>query len=48
MGDFYELFFDDVVVVVNVFNIVLIKCGKYFGEDILMCGVFIYVVEVYL
>lgn len=47
MGDFYEMFFDDVVVVVEVLDIVFIKCGKYEGDEIFMCGVFYYVVEGY-
>lgn len=48
MGDFYEMFFEDVLVVFVVLDIVLIKCGMYLGELILMCGVLVYVVESYL
>lgn len=47
MGDFYELFFEDVEVVLRVLGIILIKCGKYQGDDILMCGVLVYVVDDY-
>ena len=39
MGDFYELFFEDAVVVADALSITLTKRGKHLGEDIPMCGV---------
>jgi DNA mismatch repair protein MutS len=39
MGDFYELFFQDAVVVAEALSITLTKRGKHLGEDIPMCGV---------
>jgi DNA mismatch repair protein MutS len=39
MGDFYELFFEDAVVVSAALGIVLTKRGKHLGQDIPMCGV---------
>ncbi len=39
MGDFYELFFNDAVVVAEALSITLTKRGKHLGEDIPMCGV---------
>ncbi|MFM9940234.1 MAG: DNA mismatch repair protein MutS [Hyphomicrobiaceae bacterium] len=39
MGDFYELFFEDAVVVSGALGIVLTKRGKHLGQDIPMCGV---------
>ena len=39
MGDFYELFFEDAVVVSEALGIVLTKRGKHLGQDIPMCGV---------
>lgn len=47
MGDFYELFFEDVVCVVEIFDIILMLRGEYDGYFILMVGVFYYVVEGY-
>lgn len=48
MGDFYELFYDDVKCVFELLDIFLIKCGVLVGEFIFMVGVFFYVVEGYL
>lgn len=48
MGDFYELFYDDVKKVVELLDILLIVRGKFGGEFIFMVGVFYYVVESYL
>ena len=39
MGDFYELFFEDVVIASEVLDIALTKRGKSNGQDIPMCGV---------
>ena len=39
MGDFYELFFEDAIIAVEVLHIALTKRGKMQGEDIPMCGV---------
>jgi DNA mismatch repair protein MutS len=39
MGDFYELFFQDAVVVAEALSITLTKRGKHLGNDIPMCGV---------
>jgi DNA mismatch repair protein MutS len=39
MGDFYELFFQDAVVVAEALSITLTKRGKHLGQDIPMCGV---------
>lgn len=47
MGDFYELFYDDVKCVLQLFDILLIKCGVFVGELIFMVGIFYYVVENY-
>lgn len=48
MGDFYELFYDDVCKVVCLFDIILIQCGSFGGVLILMVGVLVYVYEGYL
>ncbi len=48
MGDFYELFFEDAVVVAAVLGIVLTKRGKHLGEDIPMCGVPVHRADEYL
>jgi DNA mismatch repair protein MutS len=48
MGDFYELFFQDAVVVSEALGIVLTKRGKHLGEDIPMCGVPIHRADEYL
>src|SRR6478752_6327773 len=39
MGDFYELFFEDAELASRALGIVLTKRGKYFANDIPMCGV---------
>jgi DNA mismatch repair protein MutS len=39
MGDFYELFFQDAVVVAEALSITLTKRGRHLGQDIPMCGV---------
>ncbi len=48
MGDFYELFFEDAVVVSQALGIVLTKRGKHLGQDIPMCGVPIHRADEYL
>ncbi len=48
MGDFYELFFDDAVVVSAALGIVLTKRGKHRGVDIPMCGVPVHRADDYL
>lgn len=48
MGDFYELFYEDVKKVVKLFDIILIVCGQFGGKVILMVGIFFYFVEGYL
>lgn len=39
MGDFYELFFDDAVLVARLLELTLTRRGKAAGQDIPMCGV---------
>lgn len=48
MGDFYELFFEDAVIVSEALSIVLTKRGKHLGEDIPMCGVPVHRADEYL
>ena len=48
MGDFYELFFEDAVVVAAALGIVLTKRGKHLGQDIPMCGVPVHRADEYL
>ena len=48
LGDFYELFFDDAVLVSSELNIVLTQRGKEKGQDIPMCGVPFHAYENYL
>ncbi len=48
MGDFYELFFDDAIVVSAALGIVLTKRGKHLAQDIPMCGVPIHRADDYL
>lgn len=47
-GDFYEMFFEDVIVVFKEFEIVLISrdCGN--NEKVFMCGVLYYFVISYI
>ncbi|MGQ0674293.1 MAG: DNA mismatch repair protein MutS [Hyphomicrobium sp.] len=48
MGDFYELFFEDAVIVSAALGIVLTKRGRHRGEDIPMCGVPVHRADEYL
>lgn len=48
LGDFYELFFDDAVLVAGLLNLTLTRRGKSSGEDIPMCGVPYHAVDNYL
>lgn len=45
MGDFYELFFEDVEKVVCLFDLIFMQCGVLVGILIKMVGVLYYVVE---
>lgn len=48
MGDFYELFFDDAVVVAKALNLALTKRGKHQGEEIPMAGVPAHAADAYI
>jgi len=48
MGDFYELFFHDAIIAVEVLDIALTHRGKHAGEPIPMCGVPYHSSEQYL
>src|SRR5882724_5467918 len=48
MGDFYELFFEDVEIAARALGIVLTKRGKHLGRDIPMCGVPVHRADEYL
>lgn len=48
LGDFYEFFFEDAVVVSKELNIVLTKRGKYNGVDVPMSGVPVHRSDEYL
>lgn len=48
VGDFYELFFDDAVLVSSYLAITLTKRGKCKGEDIPLCGVPVHAINYYL
>ena len=48
MGDFYELFFDDALVVAAALNLTLTKRGEYDGQPVPLCGVPVHAYESYL
>lgn len=48
MGDFYELFFEDAILVSEKLALTLTSRSKYEGKDIPMCGVPFHAYEIYL
>lgn len=48
VGDFYELFFDDAIIVSKLLGLVLAKKGKHAGQDLPMCGIPYHALESYL
>lgn len=48
LGDFYEMFFEDVIIVLREFELVFIGKNCGFEERVFMCGILYYVVVVYI